>query len=300
MRTGSNLKFLFLLGFLFRGPVLSPLGLGLSHPIIYPTAWCHCDYFTAPYEYLPFLSRRLRSKAKVTRGIANWIWWTLPLETVLVLLDGFSSFFLAGEETLGQTVCSESCGSGLWNLGVKGQRTWLTAVRDPTKHNKANRADGDWGTKRQLAWQMTGFSFPVAIYITHESVVLKLSFLINRGESVTPYGWRNKCLHCSLPFLSLRDQSPPPNLLFRPFLNYRCISHKAKKAAVSLLLRLVLYEVQPMGTRTITQHWQIFIRTHSLPAFVQLCKNPPPPPPPLLFNLWHRKGCWTELFGSSV
>lgn len=178
-------------------------------------------------------------------------------------------FYLAWQEKLGQTVlCSESYRSGLWNLGVKGQRTWLTAVRDLTKHNKASRADGDGATKRQLAWQMTGFSFPVAIYITHESPVLKLYFLMTRGESVTLNGWENKCIVPRLSFLSMTSSHFLPTFSLVLSWTTGASATKSRMAAVSLLLRLVFFEVQPMGTRTITQHWQIFIQTHSLPAFV--------------------------------
>lgn len=35
-----------------------------------------------------------------------------------------------------------------------------------------------------------------------------------------------------------------------------------------------------MGTWSITQRWQIFIQTHSLPAFVQLGSNTASPPQP--------------------
>lgn len=39
-------------------------------------------------------------------------------------------------------------------------------------------------------------------YITHVSLVLQLYFLINRGESVMPCGWEDKCAHCYLPLLA--------------------------------------------------------------------------------------------------
>lgn len=43
---------------------------------------------------------------------------------------------------------------------------------------------------------------PAAAYITHVSLALQLYFLINRGESVMPYGWEDKCAHCYLSPLS--------------------------------------------------------------------------------------------------
>lgn len=156
-----------------------------------------------------------------------------------------------------------------------------------------------WGgaAKRQLAWQMTGFSFPVTLYITHESPVLKLYFLMTRGESVTLNGWENKCIVPCLSFLSMTSSHFPPTFSLVLSWTTGASATKPNGCGVTVATPGILRSLA-LGN---TDHYATLANIHSdsLPSCLCPSLQNPPPPPPLLFNLWYRKGRRTELFRGS-
>lgn len=144
---------------------------------------------------------------------------------------------------------------------------------------------------------MTGFSFPVAGYITHESPVLKLYFLMTRGESVTLNGWENKCIVPCLSFLSKTTSHFPST--FSLVLSWTTGASATKPNGCGVTVATPGILRSPVhGNR---DHYATLANIHSdsLPSCLCLTLQNPPPPPPLLFNLWYRKGRRTELFRSS-
>lgn len=136
-------------------------------------------------------------------------------------------FYLAWQEKLGQTVCSESDRSGLWTLSVKGQTQLTQSCQGPQRTQQSKQS-----------WQRRGDKETVSM--TEDRLLFSCCRLdypwVPSAEAVLPDDQRgkcdtewleNKCIVPCLSFLSMTSSHFPPTFSL-VLSNYRCIGHKAE------------------------------------------------------------------------